>query len=226
MSERFYTFEEQMLINNIKSNLPHICYYCNKMLTDKDIVTVDHKTPISRGGLTTKENLVLACTDCNSEKDNMTEEEYYEYKNKQSEIQSNFEVNNVLNNLIALQKSIINRIEEVKVESTQVERQIKYIQEEMMKYNFNASEGYFYARQLKDLLNKRNELTFLTSKYNLLKGNICSQNEQTNNIANKVSKEVHNYNKQIIKKQVMNKPVATVKKKRTNVIELKNVVNN
>jgi 5-methylcytosine-specific restriction protein A len=44
-----------------------ICHYCQNSFDQKDL-TMDHKTPISRGGTSTKGNLVVACKACNSEK--------------------------------------------------------------------------------------------------------------------------------------------------------------
>jgi 5-methylcytosine-specific restriction endonuclease McrA len=45
------------------------CMYCNKKLTLQEI-TFEHVTPVSKGGLTTWDNIVAACTDCNSKKGN------------------------------------------------------------------------------------------------------------------------------------------------------------
>lgn len=44
-----------------------ICQYCDKSLT-VDEVTFEHVVPSSRGGTTTWDNIVAACTSCNSEK--------------------------------------------------------------------------------------------------------------------------------------------------------------
>ena len=43
------------------------CYYCEKSFPG-EALTMDHKTPISRGGSTTKGNVVVCCKDCNSNK--------------------------------------------------------------------------------------------------------------------------------------------------------------
>ena len=42
------------------------CAYCGK----KAYLTVDHVIPRARGGRTVKENVVPACTDCNTKKAN------------------------------------------------------------------------------------------------------------------------------------------------------------
>lgn len=44
-----------------------VCYYCEKTFSPKDL-TMDHLTPLIRGGKTGKNNVVVACKNCNSEK--------------------------------------------------------------------------------------------------------------------------------------------------------------
>lgn len=43
------------------------CHYCRKTFEKKDL-TMDHIVPLSRGGKSTKGNLVVACEPCNSDK--------------------------------------------------------------------------------------------------------------------------------------------------------------
>jgi 5-methylcytosine-specific restriction endonuclease McrA len=43
------------------------CHYCRKTYEKKDL-TMDHIVPLSRGGKSTKGNLVVACEPCNSDK--------------------------------------------------------------------------------------------------------------------------------------------------------------
>lgn len=50
------------------------CQYCGKR-PKADEITVDHVVPKSRGGITSFENCVLACIDCNKMKDDRTPEE-------------------------------------------------------------------------------------------------------------------------------------------------------
>jgi 5-methylcytosine-specific restriction enzyme A len=45
------------------------CYYCGS-LTPATALTMDHIVPLSRGGKTTKGNVVPACKSCNSKKKN------------------------------------------------------------------------------------------------------------------------------------------------------------
>ena len=57
------------------------CYYCEKKLT-KDDATMDHVTPLSQGGSTTKGNVVVACKGCNTKKKDMTAVEWLLYQEK------------------------------------------------------------------------------------------------------------------------------------------------
>lgn len=45
------------------------CYYCGSLTLATDL-TMDHIVPLSRGGKTTKGNVVPACKSCNSRKKN------------------------------------------------------------------------------------------------------------------------------------------------------------
>ena len=53
----------------------HACVYCGEVGTDKTL-TIDHRHPKSRGGLTTPENLAAACKPCNQEKTDMPLADY------------------------------------------------------------------------------------------------------------------------------------------------------
>ena len=48
-----------------------ICHYCGKEFKSKEL-TMDHKVPISRGGKSTKGNIVPSCKECNNKKTYMT----------------------------------------------------------------------------------------------------------------------------------------------------------
>ncbi len=55
-----------------------LCYYCGKVISQKDI-TMDHVVPISRGGKTTKGNLVTCCKGCNNKKKQLLPMEWKQY---------------------------------------------------------------------------------------------------------------------------------------------------
>lgn len=44
-----------------------VCYYCQKKITAKE-ATMDHIVPMSRGGTSTRGNVVVCCKACNNEK--------------------------------------------------------------------------------------------------------------------------------------------------------------
>lgn len=52
------------------------CYYCGKPFGRKNPPTVEHKTPLNRGGRSEPSNLAAACNACNNAKGGMTEAEY------------------------------------------------------------------------------------------------------------------------------------------------------
>ncbi len=54
------------------------CFYCGCRCTaeGKHRATLDHLLPRSRGGLSVTANLVLACQECNTDKADLTLEEY------------------------------------------------------------------------------------------------------------------------------------------------------
>ncbi len=48
-----------------------VCYLCEKKFA-LDLLTMEHLIPLSRGGRSTKKNIVVACKQCNSLKKNLT----------------------------------------------------------------------------------------------------------------------------------------------------------
>ena len=56
------------------------CYYCGRLTPAKKL-TMDHIVPISRGGKSTKGNVVPACKDCNHAKKQLLPMEWEKYLN-------------------------------------------------------------------------------------------------------------------------------------------------
>ncbi len=54
------------------------CHYCGKHVGQENL-TMDHKIPLARGGLSEKINLVPCCKECNSRKKYMLPAEWAEY---------------------------------------------------------------------------------------------------------------------------------------------------
>lgn len=48
-----------------------VCYFCEKKFAREEL-TMDHVIPLSRGGRSTKKNIVVCCKQCNSLKKNRT----------------------------------------------------------------------------------------------------------------------------------------------------------
>lgn len=69
-------------LKELRENQPN-CYICNEPL-DWDTpraVHLEHKTPLSRGGANTAENVAYCCSHCNLSKHAKTEDEYLEVIN-------------------------------------------------------------------------------------------------------------------------------------------------
>lgn len=54
------------------------CHYCGGNFSPGEL-TMDHVVPVSRGGQSTKGNLVTACKECNNKKKNLLPMEWQEY---------------------------------------------------------------------------------------------------------------------------------------------------
>lgn len=54
------------------------CYYCNLYVSKKKR-TIDHKTPLKKGGSHSVNNIVMACRKCNCSKGSKTEKEFRRY---------------------------------------------------------------------------------------------------------------------------------------------------
>ena len=52
-----------------------VCHYCEGRFSPSDL-TMDHRQPIARGGVTSKSNVVPACKACNTEKQSKTASEF------------------------------------------------------------------------------------------------------------------------------------------------------
>ncbi len=59
-----------------------ICHWCNGTFSP-DELTMDHIIPISRGGKTSRNNVVLSCKECNNRKKYLLPIEWEEYLNRQ-----------------------------------------------------------------------------------------------------------------------------------------------
>lgn len=58
-----------------------VCYYCKRQTPPKEL-TMDHIVPISRGGKSTKGNVVVCCKECNNAKKQLLPIEWEAYLQK------------------------------------------------------------------------------------------------------------------------------------------------
>lgn len=59
-------YKKELLRKYDERNLVPACAYCGSIMFDQ--VTIDHIIPLSMGGLSDRENLLLCCRDCNFRK--------------------------------------------------------------------------------------------------------------------------------------------------------------
>ncbi|MDH5560450.1 MAG: HNH endonuclease [Deltaproteobacteria bacterium] len=55
-----------------------VCYYCKERFAAKSL-TMDHVIPLSRGGFSTKGNIVACCKECNNQKKYLLPVEWEDY---------------------------------------------------------------------------------------------------------------------------------------------------
>lgn len=67
--------------DNIKKFGTLTCVYCNYPIVFGND-TIDHRTPIVRGGTNRRNNLTIACRNCNSKKHTRTPREFLTYKRR------------------------------------------------------------------------------------------------------------------------------------------------
>lgn len=146
MCRRKYTAEEKLLMNNIRKSNTR-CYYCNHGVKESKR-TIDHKTPLCRGGKTISENLVMSCFQCNNEKDFLTEEEYKEYKEVlDMRISKNIKVS-TLNSLLDLYKNESDKVRKEKDKLIKLNNEIAKIQLTIRDSKLSASMGYKLCKKL------------------------------------------------------------------------------
>ncbi len=60
-----------------------ICYYCGTHVVHREL-TMDHLVPLTRGGRSTRDNLVPCCKSCNTKKKSMLPVEWEDYIGRKS----------------------------------------------------------------------------------------------------------------------------------------------
>lgn len=153
MCKRKYTTREVTLMNNIRKSNER-CYYCNDKV-GINYRTVDHKTPVSRGGLTVGKNLVMSCQKCNSEKGFLTEEEYREYREiADIMVSKNIKVstlNSLLDSYKAERKLLISERNGLNKINKEIDKLMLTIRDSKL----STSDCYNFCKMLQDNLKER-----------------------------------------------------------------------
>ncbi len=63
---------------------PGVCHYCGRKV-GRDNLTMDHLVPLSRGGRSSKGNIVAACKECNTKKKYLLPVEWDQYLSSMAE---------------------------------------------------------------------------------------------------------------------------------------------
>lgn len=78
--ERLPLIDRVPLRERLHESQKGICYFCKRFIekgtATKNWWSLEHLTPLSRGGTNEESNLVGACSECNSNKDCLTESEF------------------------------------------------------------------------------------------------------------------------------------------------------
>lgn len=82
-------FEDLMYDLTYATMTSDTCYYCGNSIS-RDKSTLDHLYPRNLGGPTIPNNLRICCSDCNSTKSNMTEEQFIYFRSLSPESQQDF----------------------------------------------------------------------------------------------------------------------------------------
>jgi 5-methylcytosine-specific restriction endonuclease McrA len=75
--DKMLPFTIDRLRGSIEDCLGSSCVYCDEKITVKN-VSVDHSTPVERGGAWKLSNLDIICRSCNLAKNNLTRNEFQE----------------------------------------------------------------------------------------------------------------------------------------------------
>ena len=143
-----------MDIIKFKEESEKICYYCGKKITKKEDLTVDHIIPVSKGGRTSKDNLVIACKACNAEKANLDVGKYLEFvniMNTAEQINKTDAVSKIIGGLKETIQNFNTELNNVKKKISSLERKRSAVLQSMMYKKFNVIQGYDYAKTLREL---------------------------------------------------------------------------
>ncbi len=176
---------ENNILSEFKKSAEPICYYCKKLIqtnTNRNDLTVDHKTPLSRGGKSIQANLAIACLKCNQEKANMTEKEYRKFKADQKKLLKSFDSVRLSNAAVEIFETIINQAQKINVQYIQAEKDIQRQEKEIASKNHTASGSLQLVNSLKNALNLRDDLKLQRDTLNTLHSIIVPMKKQIENL--------------------------------------------
>ena len=147
---------EHMDIIKFKDESEKVCYYCGKKITKKEDLTADHIIPVSKGGKTSKDNLVIACKACNLEKANLDVGKYLDFLNimkaaEQINTYTHDAIGKIINGLKDIIQTFNTELNNVKKKIALLEKKRSAVLQSMMYKKFNVVQGYDYAKTLRDL---------------------------------------------------------------------------
>lgn len=148
-----------------------VCVYCGKEITSDGDLTLDHVIPLSKGGKSNKENLVLACKACNGEKANLDVQKYTQFINIMNTMAQNNDngfITDILGGLKLTIKNFNDELKEIKKRKSAVERKRTAVLESMMYDKFNVVRGYDYAKKLRDLTEEIYNLNLTLAQMNIV----------------------------------------------------------
>ena len=175
-----------MDIKNFKKEAEKVCHYCGKQINNKDELTVDHVIPVSKGGEHAKDNFVISCKACNSEKASLNVERYTEFLNIIQIMSENSggvleSVEKAINGLKEIIISFNGELYAMKAKLAEVEKKRSAILDSMMFKKFNVIQGYDYAKELRALTEEIYNLKINISQMNKIHGNINQLSPFINN---------------------------------------------
>lgn len=187
---------EKNIIKEFRNSAEPICYYCKKAIqinTNKNDLTVDHKTPLSRGGKSIYSNLVISCFSCNSEKADMTEKEYKKFKAMQKRLTNSLDAIKLSKKALESFDNIIDQAQKVNLDYNKAQKEIQKLEKDIAYRNYSASNSLQTLCNLKNAIYLRDNLKKQKDAINILHSLIVPMKKQLEKakIADTVLKEYY-----------------------------------
>lgn len=175
---------ENNIIKEFRNNSEPVCYYCNKAIqtnSNKNDLTVDHKTPLSRGGKSIYSNLVISCLGCNSEKADMTEREYKKFKVIQKRLTNSLDAVKLSKKALEVFDMIIDQAQKVNLDYNKAQKEILNMEKDIVNRNYSSANSLQTLCTLKNAINLRDSLKKQKDAINILHSMIVPMKKQIEN---------------------------------------------